>query len=541
MNEISYLYPVKIALAEGEIETGNSLLKTKTMQIGLGENDVATVKGKSRIVLDFGKEVCGGVRVLMHYINDGEPVRIRFGESLSEALTPLGVKNATNDHSPRDFAVTFSQLSDGRYGNTGFRFVCFEFTGGEYRIKSILAACEEEKHAVIGSFSCSDPLVNEIYEVSRRTLFLCLHGGMIWDGIKRDRLVWIGDLHPETLGLLYTAGDIENIGNCLSFAAEETPPDGWMNGLSSYSFWWIVVLYDYYRFTGRKEVVEQHAEYLGKLIGNIDRSIVEDGSTVFPSDFLDWATSGTADAAEGVAALCGIACRRAAELLAVAGKDPSVAAKAAEKLGRRPQTELSAKQAIAMRYLACGENGRAVGAKLTEGGAKGVSSFMSYYILSAIGKTVGAEKAIGIMKEYYGGMLGKGATSFWEDFDVSWINGSGRIDTLPEKGEKDIHGDYGKYCYSGFRHSLCHGWSCGPIGFLAENVLGVSVKAAGCKKIEISPDLGGLSFAEGKVPTPFGTVEISHVKTDSGIKTKIIAPKETEIVTNGCIAEISKI
>ena len=145
------------------------------------------------------------------------------------------------------------------------------------------------------------------------------------------------------------------------------------------------------------------------------------------------------------------------------------------------------------------------------------------------------------MKEYYGGMLGKGATSFWEDFDVSWINGSGRIDTLPEKGEKDIHGDYGKYCYSGFRHSLCHGWSCGPIGFLAENVLGVSVKAAGCKKIEISPDLGGLSFAEGKVPTPFGTVEISHVKTDSGIKTKIIAPKETEIVTNGCIAEISKI
>ena len=30
------------------------------------------------------------------------------------------------------------------------------------------------------------------------------------------------------------------------------------------------------------------------------------------------------------------------------------------------------------------------------------------------------------------------------------------------KGKKDIHGDYGDYCYKGFRHSLCHGWASGP-------------------------------------------------------------------------------
>ena len=51
---------------------------------------------------------------------------------------------------------------------------------------------------------------------------------------------------------------------------------------------------------------------------------------------------------------------------------------------------------------------------------------MSYYILSAVKRTSGTKDALEIMKEYYGGMLEKGATTFWEDFDVNWIAESGR-------------------------------------------------------------------------------------------------------------------
>ena len=77
-------------------------------------------------------------------------------------------------------------------------------------------------------------------------------------------------------------------------------------------------------------------------------------------------------------------------------------------------------------------------------------------------------KAVAMMKEYYGGMLDKGATSFWEDFNIEWIKDSGRIDIFPDQGEKDIHGDFGDYCYKGFRHSLCHGWSAGVLTFIEE-------------------------------------------------------------------------
>jgi len=78
-----YLLPVKIHPIDGCAENTESLLKSKTRQIGLGENDVATIRGKTRIVFDFGKEIQGGVRLLTHYIENGSPVRIRFGEALS--------------------------------------------------------------------------------------------------------------------------------------------------------------------------------------------------------------------------------------------------------------------------------------------------------------------------------------------------------------------------------------------------------------------------------------------------------------------------
>ena len=60
------------------------------------------------------------------------------------------------------------------------------------------------------------------------------------------------------------------------------------------------------------------------------------------------------------------------------------------------------------------------------------------------------------------------ATTFWEDFDLAWLDGSSRIDELPKEGERDLHGDYGKHCYLGFRHSFCHAWSTGILRFMED-------------------------------------------------------------------------
>ena len=113
----------------------------------------------------------------------------------------------------------------------------------------------------------------------------------------------------------------------------------------------------------------------------------------------------------------------------------------------------------------------------------------------------------------------------------SWTENAAPIDEPVPEGKKDIHGDYGKFCYKQFRHSLCHGWASGPTWFLTRYVLGVRVLEPGCKKLLIKPYLSNLDYVKGKYPTPYGAVTIEHCKDASGnVKTSVDAPKEIEIV-----------
>jgi hypothetical protein len=128
-------------------------------------------------------------------------------------------------------------------------------------------------------------------------------------------------------------------------------------------------------------------------------------------------------------------------------------------------------------------------------------------------------------------MLDLGATTFWEDFDLDWTANAGRIDELTPPGKKDIHGDFGAWCYLGFRHSLCHGWASGPTSWLSEHVLGIQVIEPGCKVLKLTPHLGDLQWAEGTFPTPKGVVRVRHEKqADGTVKSKVEAPAGIKII-----------
>ena len=73
---------------------------------------------------------------------------------------------------------------------------------------------------------------------------LCAGCGYVWDGVKRDRLVWIGDIHPEMLALTTLYGRVSAIERSLDFARKQTPLPGWMNRYPMYSMWWIIILAD---------------------------------------------------------------------------------------------------------------------------------------------------------------------------------------------------------------------------------------------------------------------------------------------------------
>ena len=140
------------------------------------------------------------------------------------------------------------------------------------------------------------------------------------------------------------------------------------------------------------------------------------------------------------------------------------------------------------------------------------------------------EGALEIIRKYWGAMLDFGATTFWEDFDLPWTDNAAPIDEPVPSGKKDIHGDYGKFCYKQFRHSLCHGWASGPTWFLSRYVLGIRILEPGCKKLLIKPCMESLDHVKGKYPTPYGAVTVEHTKDALGnIATTVDAPDGIEI------------
>ena len=172
--------------------------------------------------------------------------------------------------------------------------------------------------------------------------------------------------------------------------------------------------------------------------------------------------------------------------------------------------------------------------RVGEGGAHGFSTFMSYYLLRTLDETAGTAAALDALRTYYGGMLAMGATTFWEDFDIDWMPGACPIDRLPQAGETDIHGDFGAFCYKNFRHSLCHGWSSGPVPYLMEKVLGITFLQPGGQSIRVSPSLGDLAWAEGTYPLPGGgELHVRCDRTPDGIRTTCSAPAGTTVLCDG--------
>ena len=532
-----FIYPVRICKIEG-IENSDSLLsKSDYLQIGLAETEYALLHCGASIVLDFGKEYCGGVRILTYQAEGKCGVRIRFGESIGEACAELGEKGASNDHSLRDFEVDLERYSDMQFGQTAYRFIRLDMLSGtSLMIKKILGTFEYFDAPVQGSFHCNDERLNKIFDTAAYTLKLCVQNGMVWDGVKRDRLVWIGDMHPETLGLLCLYGAQDCIKNSLRFIREQTPLPAFMNGMPSYSLWWIAILCDYYRYTADEAFLRENSAYLSALVEQLNACVKEEGDVRFPESpdqfFLDWATYQKPESRSGVYALLCFALQKLLPIADMVG----IPQEKIIKLCRRVRSDLphaNAKQVIALQTLA-GHIGIDDGTQrlLTEGGAKGISAFMSYYILHALCVSGGKIEATRLLKEYFGSMLDLGATTFWEEFKSEWAEYACAVDELPKEDERDIHGDFGERCYKGYRRSLCHGWSAGAVPFLLHDVLGVQILEPGFKKVKIAPYLGNLCRMEGSVPTPFGVIKVSVSKQEGKEQIEVSAPSEIDILTD---------
>ena len=476
--KIEYLLPTRVVAGE-KIDYEKNLFVSKGLYATINYNteewvNYFKIEGEGAyVILDFGKEMHGGVRMITNWIYQGDcKVRIRFGESLGEVCSSIGEKNAKNAHSPRDFETLVCSYADVTVGQTGFRFVRIDLLEDKYiYFKNIFCENRIFYKKPVYLYQGNDKRISDIFQTAKRTVDLCASEGFIWDGIKRDRLVWMGDLAPEVMALSAIYGRVSVVEESLDLAKKITPLPKFMNGIYTYSMWWLIVLADHYKEFKCTAYVKKQLKYLVGLVDLFDGMVDEEGNLNKEIRYLvDWPTKDSVDELVGVRAICLIGMNSAIYLLNEFGLSVEKAVKIKEKLCKQPIIAREKKQVIALKFFATGELTDEEYNKLIEGGTKGFSTFMSYYVLTAIASR-DEKLAVELMKEYYGAMLDRGATTFWEDFNIDWLEGSGRIDEFDDT-KKDIHGDYGAHCYVGFRHSLCHGWSAGVVKFIKEHCKG---------------------------------------------------------------------
>jgi hypothetical protein len=167
-----------------------------------------------------------------------------------------------------------------------------------------------------------------------------------------------------------------------------------------------------------------------------------------------------------------------------------------------------------------------------------ISPYFNAYVIDAMASLGHRREALDWIRQYWGGMLDEGATSFWEAYDLRWP-------------KTDAHLSLQADNTTGYFISFAHGWSSGPTAWLAENVLGVTPHNPGYDTVDIHPDLLDLAWAYGSVPTPHGLIKINIDKQrgiildlPSGVSkasvTFTLPNRDANVYINGRLANCGK-
>ena len=537
-----YITPTRIMKVTGDVRGQEQLLRPYVGQVSTTEPAVVVLKssksGKASILFDFGKELQGGVQIIRAISSDKKAAvfHLCFGESVTEAMSSVDAEGttATNEHSVRDFETSVPWLGSMITGETGFRFLRVDLVSEDVEVPlvAVRAVSRYRDIPYIGSFKCNDERINKIWETGAYTVHLNMQD-YLWDGIKRDRLVWIGDMHPEVMTVGTVFGNHDVVRKSLDYVRDGTPATSWMNGICSYSLWWIIIHHHLYWYYGDKEYLSAQKTYLTELLRNVMKNIDGNKEAYKSGRFIDWPTNDNPDAIHaGLQALTVRALEAGSEL---AGwlSDPALAKEcrdAATKLRTYVPDNKGNKEAAALLAIEGMLDAKTAHDIIVKDGAKDFTSFMGYYMLEALAKNGSYADALDLISEYWGRMLDLGATTFWEDFNYMDSKNAARIDEFVPEGKFDIHADGGAYCYVGLRHSFCHGWASGPTAWLSQHILGVEPASPGFKTVRIRPHLGNLKWVEGDFPTPYGIIHVTHSRRSDGqISSTVELPEGVEL------------
>ena len=371
-----------------------------------------------------------------------------------------------------------------------------------------------------GSFRCSDDELNRIWDVAAYTMDLTTRE-FFMDGIKRDRWTWSGDAIQSYLMNYYLRFDTECVKRTIRQLRGKDPVTAHINTIMDYTFYWFKSILDYYEYTADVDFVREMWPRMVTMMDYVEGRLNANGMAEGQPDdwiFVDWVDfpmhkRGTLCFEQILLMKAMETMARCAKLLGINKSDYRV--KSEELRNKIKQTFWSYEQKaylhaiedghmnpqitkfpnmFAILYgLAYEEERREIMKSVMLNPAVDpiTTPYMRFYELETLCIAGLQERVLQEMRDYWGGMLKEGATSFWEKY-------------VPTESGTQHLAMYGRP----YGKSLCHAWGASPIYLLGKYYLGVRPIKPGYEEYEVCPSLGDLEWMEGTVPTPHGMISI---------------------------------
>ena len=501
------------------------------------------------LVLDFGRELAAMPSIEVEGVGGAE-VDIGFGEFLRDGKPVVVRKVATF---PPSKTVDRLILRDGlqsweRFFYTGFRYIQLTFRKCQKPVKVRYAGATLTHYPFEdrGHFRCSDPLLNQVWEVGQYTTKCCTSDVYV-DCPWREKGQWVEMVTPMVSHVCFGAQEVaEQYLRTLAISQDSEGrlwipyPSSYYTEIPDQSMWWGMHLWQYFLYFGDRATLEdlypsfakaaawfdKHVEPPGLIsTRNWDTPILFMQKAVRPYVWVDWGLQQTyanvpvlKRYGQGAALNCIYYqfLLEAAKLMAALEKTTEAAAyeeKARklrqainqaywseqdgfyyEDLAHKLRGDQASILAVVYEIAPKEEWGRICKTIVNDKYEAGDSSpHFYFFVLEALAKASQFDRALEAMRVRYGNMLERGATTWWE----VWNAEANAALYVPETW------------------SYCHAYSAGPTFTLSSWVLGVRPTGPAFSTFTVQPQTAGLDWAEGTMPTPSGPVSISWRK-DSG-------------------------
>lgn len=455
-------------------------------------------KEVKEITLDFGKHLTGYFTLHTKTLDrcQDSPVRVRlfFAEMPAELNTPLDPWTGSLSRAwMQDEIVTITQVDS--YNTIPRRIACrylkiellgaspyFDFAIDDMHFTAVSSAGELRTEL---SASCPQH-IREIHDVSVETLRECMQT-VFEDGPKRDHRLWSGDLYLQSLANRYSFRNFDLTKRCLYLFAGLAADDGivmsnifedpvphpqYGSYCLTYSLLWNSTLLEYLKDTGDIETACDLWPVAKRQIENVLTYIEDNG--IFNQYkrsgdvwlFFDWRDGLDVNTPMQGAAI--FALDQTYELAGMLGREKEVASwpSVSGRMKRAARKNLyDAKRGVFVSgndrqvsvlaqawLIKAGVLNRQEAQKAIRTALASDETVMpgtpygTHYLIDAMLIAGMDSEARAYLEEYWGGMVKKGADTFWESYDPD-------DDFISAYGFSPVN-------------SSCHAWSCTPVYFI---------------------------------------------------------------------------